>query len=481
MESVIEANSDIDQYLDKFLRKHPYLIFCSSAGNEGPGLSTVGTPAAANEVFSIGALLAAESARDVMGMTLDEGVVTAFSSCGGEVDKPDFAVPGWSTSTVPRWVQRGDYWAGTSMASPYAAGLCALLISDAMANHPGVQIRACDVRRALTLSCHSSPGANTLMEGHGVPDMVVAARILDKLVEQSAPDPVLGYDITTPSPHGYKGKSRAAYWRSLYHPTDQRQTFTVTPLFMPGIDGDRRTSFTRKFQLESRASWCRVPQKEVYLRSSQAARVYVEYDAAQLAEPGLYVGTVVATHDGLEAFRLLNTIIVPHKATAEGDYVIALEDQVVSGWSAQRYFVSTPPGASSMILTLSAPENQDSKASFERIYDPNGRRLRIRSNRLDTTRGTREVQWTVTDELIPGVWEIPVVSNRPDKQWPFDLHVRFLGLHAEPKRITEWSGRKPAGEVIVTNIFEQPLPTKASGRLEGFRKYAEDEFTRARR
>ena len=44
---------------------------------------------------------------------------------------------------------KGDYWAGTSMSSPYIAGLCAVLISDARARHPGVSIRSRDVRRGV--------------------------------------------------------------------------------------------------------------------------------------------------------------------------------------------------------------------------------------------------------------------------------------------------------------------------------------------
>jgi len=63
VESVIEGNSDIDKLFDKVLRQNPYMVFCSSAGNEGPGLSSVGTPAASNEVISVAAVLADDIAR----------------------------------------------------------------------------------------------------------------------------------------------------------------------------------------------------------------------------------------------------------------------------------------------------------------------------------------------------------------------------------------------------------------------------------
>ncbi len=179
VESEIEGHSDIDEFVDEFLSKNPYVVFCTSAGNEGPGLSSIGTPAAANHIISVGALLAADSSRDVQGYELSGPVITSFSSRGGELDKPDIVTPGLATSTVPRYVRRGDHWGGTSMASPYAAGLCAVLISDAMANHPGEKIRACDVRRALCLSGRPIPDATALDMGWGVPDLPKAREILD--------------------------------------------------------------------------------------------------------------------------------------------------------------------------------------------------------------------------------------------------------------------------------------------------------------
>ncbi len=476
VESVIEGKSDIDQWLNKYLRKNPNLIFCTSAGNEGPGLSTVGTPAASTEAISVAALLAADSARDVMGFTMDAPVVTVFSSRGGELDKPDVATPGWATSTVPRWVKRGDYWAGTSMASPYAAGLCALLISDAMARRPGASVRAWDVRRALQLGSDPVAGATQLGMGPGVPDVLKSADMLNTVLERSADDPVIGYEISTPCPHGADGEARSAYWRSTWFPARERHTFTIKPVFAPGTDAMAKTSFTRKYTLRSTAPWIKVAQETTYLRSEQSARVYVEYDAGQLAEPGLYTGAVEAVSDGLVAFSLWNTIVVPHQVDPGHGDVLRFQDQVVHGWDVERYFVATPPGVSAMHLELSAPEARDSKASFERVYGPTGDRHRRRANTLDTFEGRRVVTWTFDDELVPGVWEIPIVADRPDERWPFDLEVRFFGLHAEPEVVSEWSGSPPKGELTVTNMFRQMLPATGDGMLEGYRMTKEDKF-----
>lgn len=477
VESEIEGFSDIDKVVDKWLRANPYVLFCTSAGNSGPGISTVGTPAAASDCIAVGALMAADTGRDVAGYNMSGPAITVFSSRGGELDKPDVVAPGWSTSTVPRYNQTGDFWAGTSMASPYAAGLCANLISHELQRDPQARVRAADVRRALWLSATPLPGATPLDQGFGLPDLPKAAEILARLVRQAPDDPLIGYDISTSSPFGYQGKSRAAYWRGTWFPPEQdRQVFTIKPVFSPLVDAEERTAFSRKFELRSKAKWCRVPQETFYLRGEQAARVYVEYDAEELKQPGLNVAEVEAVSDGLVAFRLLNTVVVPYRFSADENYIKTFENQSVKGWNPQRYFLEVPPGASGMHLRLSAPEGKVSRASFDRVYDPRGREFRMRGRQLDTEAGTREAEWSFTDELTPGVWEVDVHADRPDREWPYNLGVRFFGLHANPPRITEADKSRPKGQITVTNLFTRPLATTADGQIEGWRLHKDAEF-----
>ncbi len=479
--STLEGQSAIDRFTDELLRKNPTMVFCSSAGNEGPGLSSVGTPAAATSIITVAALMAADSARDVMGWTLDGPVVATFSSRGGELPKPDVATPGYATSTVPRWVEGGDFWRGTSMASPYAAGLAALLISHARGGDATTVVRGCDVKQALCLGARPVAGATPLDVGYGVPDVARAADILRELVKVAGQDPLLGYSISTACPHGPGGKAPAAYWRSLYFPKDQPQTFEIEPVFVPGTDQAVRTDFTRRFELVNSSDWCGTPQQHIYLRSDQSARVQVEYRPEKLQEPGVYTGYVSAMHEGREAFRLLNTVIVPHRVSAESNYTLRLDGRQAEGWTPDRLFVSVPPGASAMSMKLTAPPDQRSTAGLVTIFDPEGWGQRNRMMRLNTDEGRREAVWTVSDELSPGVWELCALNDRPDRASPYNLEVRFFGLHAEPTEITSWSRQKPgsppSGEVTITNVFDTYVPASAAGQIEGFRRQKEEEFT----
>ncbi len=470
--SVKEGSHDIDEFVDKLLRENPGLIICTSAGNEGPGLSTVGTPAGANAVISVAALLAADTARDMMGVQIEQAQVTAFSSRGGELDKPDIAAPGWNTSTVPRWNRRGDFWSGTSMASPYAAGLCALLAQQTRAKH-GVTPRADWIKAALKNTAEAVPGFTVLDYGAGKPNLAKAGQALDVLVAKYGKDPLYGFEVSTNSPMSSDGAGAAAYWRATYFPADRPQTFTIKPIFVPQTDAAALTGFSRRLTLRSTADWCMLQQDQIYFRDVQPATVNVKYDAAKLAEPGLHTAVVEGLDGDDVVLRLFNSIIVPHQATPADDYRIKLENQTVQGYKARRYFVYVPAGASAMHLTLRAVEDKPSTARVNYIYLPNGLSIARGQLRLDTRNDIRESGYTVSKDLEPGVWELPVTSTRPDEESTFDIEVRFDGVHAQPETITDLAaspGESPSGEVSLLNLFQRPVIVDVAGKIEGYRK-----------
>ena len=441
VESEIEGNSDIDEFVDEFLRTNPYVIFCTSGGNEGPGLSSIGTPAAAYHAITIGAMMAADTGRDVAGYHQEQATVTPFSSRGGELAKPDIVVPGWQTSTVPRYVKRGDFWAGTSMASPYASGLCAALISDAIAKQPDLKIRGWDVRRALELSGRPVKGMTELDMGWGVPDLPKAREILTKLIELAKIDPVIGYDISTPCPQGYRGQAQSAYWRGVWFPTgEDRQTFTVEPIFAPGVDAGARTGFTRKFELRSNADWISLPQETTYLRSEQSTRIFVEYDAAQLSEPGLYVGTVDALSDGMVAFRLVNTIIVPYQCSPHTGHTLKLDNQTVAGWIPTRYFLAVPPRCQCHETDALCSGRPDIQSAFRIRFRPGRSRLsqsrcHTRSGRR-TTRNHSDVLRQATARRVGNFRSLP---TRPTNSGPTISKPSSSACMPNPAKINEWS------------------------------------------
>lgn len=468
-----EGESDIDRFLDKLCKANPNLIVCSSAGNNGPGLSSVGTPAAARSVIASAALLAVDTARDVMGAKLAHPQVTEFSSRGGELSKPDIATPGYATSTVPLWNRSGDFFRGTSMASPYTAGLAALLVCDAHAESPATPVRSSWVKAALQRSASPVPGFSAIDQGPGCPTMTKAAAALRHIVGRSGSDPLLRFDVRTESPSAASGTAPAAYWRTSHFPIERPQVFTVKPVFAPTVDAEVRRTFARRYVLQSTAPWCRLEQTQVYFRAEQSARIRVRYDAEALAEPGLYVAEIEMLDGDVVVERLLNSVVVPHRFDGSNGYRRVFANQTVDGWHAQRYFFEVPTGATSMHLALDADEDAASTAFVRSLFRPSGTGIRTRSLRLTTRDGRNHAAHDVTDDLEPGIWEVCVTSRRPDETSAYRLSVRFDGLAASPTTVTKWShspGSNPGGKVTVTNLFAKALATDLSGRVEGYRR-----------
>jgi subtilisin family serine protease len=470
--SIKEGAHDIDEFADKLLKANPGLIICTSAGNEGPGLSSVGTPGGAGAAITIAAMLAADTARDVMGIQIPNAQLAPFSSRGGELDKPDIATPGWSTSTVPHWNRSGDFWSGTSMSSPYATGLCAVLANQVRAKQ-NFAPRSDWIKAALMNTAEPVPGFNTIDYGAGKPNLVKAGQILDALVAKHRNDPLFAFKIKTNSPMSPEGTGRTAYWRSTWFPNDRPQAFTVTPVFAPQTDANVITAFSRRLTLRSSADWCKPQQEQIYFRDVQPANVNVVYDPAKLTEPGLYTATIEGLDGGEVALRLVNTIIVPFQAKLENDYRVKIDGQTVQGFAAKHYFVAVPTGASAMHITMRALEGKPSTARVNYIYRPNGLQLARGQLRLDTKNDIREGSYTLSKELEPGIWELPVTSARADEESAFSIEIRFEGVHAEPEMLADLSakpGGTPSGEATLLNLFNRPVTVDLTGKIEGYRK-----------
>lgn len=149
-----------------------------SAGNSGPGCSTVSDPSAIYaEVFSVGAL---NTGADTLASFSSRGPVTVDGS--GRV-KPDIAAPGTSTRSAYRTSDSAyTSMSGTSMAGPHVAGAVALIISARPVLRGQIdlleKILSDSAFRISTSSCSSTAGVypNNLF-GYGRLDVQAAVSL----------------------------------------------------------------------------------------------------------------------------------------------------------------------------------------------------------------------------------------------------------------------------------------------------------------
>lgn len=479
--SAYEGKADIEEYINELIPEHPNLYVVTSAGNEGPGLSTVGIPAAASRIISVGALLPQGIGRDAYNAAIDRDILWDFSSRGGEVDKPDVIAPGSAVSTITRFSydMRAS---GTSMASPYTAGVVALLLSALKQEFPGWIPTQSLMRRALRVSATPLPEYAPIEQGGGVINVRRAYELLKRWRRTGFADAIQEYEISTFNPLYPDGEGFAAFWRSGFVPGDQwRQEFTVfrRPAVTP--DSGDADQFFRAYTLESTVPWMRSLQKTVYIRDTDPITVEVFYDPKKMTEPGLYNGKIVARRAGGKKptpadeveFELVNSVIVPYRFSPENDFMATTGSQKVRSGGTKRFYFTPPAGASAMTFTLSVPKGSPSVV-FGAIADRTG----VTETYLPRVQGTERTEGSTTvalAEMGDGVIEVIVQGEMfegggGDAEFTLSAEPLMLDLDV---RTYDAGGAKEL-EVTALNSGTTPIEGKVEYTLKGYGRTIRD-------
>jgi subtilisin family serine protease len=480
--SVIEGHAQIETYIDSLINNHPKLYVCLSNGNEGPGLSSTGLPAASAYAISVGALLNKDIAQNSFGSQQQDHQIWNFSSRGGEVPKPDVVAPGSAHSTVPGFAYR-TISSGTSMASPYVAGSVALLLSalqqeDSVgfaAGHYTQQI----IKTALKTTANPLPGYTAPDYGSGIVNLPQAYQTLKAYKKSGFTSSAVHYRIKTQAPNlGSRIFTPNAYFRSLtLEDIDFKKVFYVSVDFPDSLSRKEKNQFFRIYQLSSNQTWLKPLQKSMFLRGQKQKPISVVYNKKLLKKPGLYHGiiTAKASHKSKAKrlqkrrskdveFELHNVIIVPYRFSGESDNKIRINRQTLRSGNLKRYYFAVPHTASSFRIKLISNTGKALPVTGT-LVDPTGKVVGYLPPMNADEYFTDE--YLSGDKLNPGIYELVVEADRFSKP---ERHTFNIEARLESIRIQHLYTNQNQIHFSITNSGQGKIYGSVTGSMEGFTK-----------
>lgn len=445
----VEGTAVIDSLVNAFALAHPDVLVVISAGNDGPGLSTVGFPGSAAHALTACAVFPGVYAEVPQpGRPPAPDVLGWWSARGGEVAKPDVCAPGVAYSNVPPWRTGEEISGGTSMAAPQISGAAALLQSGAVQRgHP---VSAIDLKRALVNTARPLAGTTVLDEGMGVADVPAAFHWLVAAHQTAI------YEVAALSTSDATVKATAAYRRAgLRSPADTNQTFQIAAV------GRQPAA---RLLLVPDAPWLGAPR--VIEPGGSPVRVDVTYDAVALAEPGLYVGTVWAlpATDTLAgaSFGLRNVVVVPYAL----DEPRSLTGMLTPGAIA-RYFFAVPEGANGLLVRLDLAGASDEATLY--LFEPSGQPYRGGSSvTAGGVNGSGAEILATAEDIVAGVYEAVVVAA------PARAVTYRIGAAIPEARIVSVSNDLA---VSLQSLSAESLAVRVDGAIVGQRRALQVEGT----
>lgn len=462
--SEIEGRSEMENFLANLLKSNPYLYVSVSNGNEGPGISTTGLPAASSYVFSSGAVLTKEIARDNYGNDLPNNIILYFSSRGGEVSKPDIVSPGAATSTVPNFSAGDKFW-GTSMACPYTSGVISLLLSATTKEFPDVKIPSQLLFKAIRESATYWKQYTVLDQGGGYVNVPNAYELIKKYMKNNEISKFETYTVSSFAPNQPDNRSRDLYIRDGSFLTGD-ETF---PFIIKRDNSIKSDKFYRTYNLKTDADWLTIIQKKTYIRNNQLATVNVKVDKSKIKNPGLYTAKISATRDDASAFPefdMLATVVIPYEFNASNNYGMIWKNETVAPGMIQRYFIAVPAGQSSMKISLSrdALSNTYSRCRYF-LSNDNGQRIDQSPVLYSVNKDEKTENYYYN--LEPGVYEIDIdglfLATQPST---YNLEVEFYSI----SRINNNDLTKDNSRIDLVNYFDEATTYNLSGNLSGLIK-----------
>ena len=438
----------VDLY-SEIVDKHGVLFVCS-AGNDGPALSTVGSPGGTSTaLLGVGAYISPELME--VGYSLREKLTEqpyTWSSRGPTFDGDlgvDICAPGGAIAPVSRWaLSRNQMMNGTSMSSPNACGGIALLMSGLKAAK--IDYSPEIVKRAVKNSTRPLKDSDPFSTGQGLLQVDAAYDWLEK--HATVHGKRLRFEVTLPS----LNDARGIYLREPNEKTQALDTLVeISPTFHEDTPNRVKADFEMRFRLECKDKWVEYPEHFFLHHGGRSFRVKV--DSSSL-KPGMHYSEVVGydvAHPELgPLFRVPITVIAADDLK-ENEWKQTIK---FSPGDVHRRFLNIPPSATwadlkintqlfdsdrlLVIHTLQVAEDRTHKSFGKRTY------LRIRP----------ETEKVISFPVVGGrTLEVCVAqywNSLGDADVEFELTLH--GIQASPDQLV-LDGSRRTGRINLTGTL----------------------------
>ncbi|ROQ68925.1 subtilase family protein [Streptomyces sp. 840.1] len=418
-----------------------------SAGNDGPGVNTIGDPGLADHVISVGASISKETWAANYGSNVTRKYdMLPFSSRGPREDggfTPTLTAPGASINSTQTWlpgspVKESGYslpagysmLQGTSMASPQAAGATALLLSAAKQKH--IELPPADLRTALTSTATQIKGVPAHAQGAGLINIVDAWKQIKK---QGAPaheytvkapvDTAIDFALKTP------GFGTGLYDREGGLKAGQKKSYDVTVTRTTGPDKKVEHKLSWKY---NDGTFSLTGPKTVSLPLGKPVTVKVQAKPGSAGVHSAILQVDDAKTSGVDQ-QILATVVVAKDLVKPG-YAYKASGSVQRNGTTS-YFVNVPEGAKTLEVAMSALRS-GSQTRFISIH-PYGVAVEDSGTpfcypNYDNPANTCRPDVRSYADPQAGVWEIEVEARRtsPLLDNPYKLDVSLLGATFDP-------------------------------------------------
>ncbi|MEU2389728.1 S8 family serine peptidase [Streptomyces sp. NPDC007369] len=418
-----------------------------SAGNEGPGVNTIGDPGLADKVISVGAAVSKETwaANYGSGVTKKYDMFN-FSSRGPREDggfTPTITAPGAAINTIQTWlpgapVKEAGYalpagygmLQGTSMSSPQAAGAGALLLSAAKQHN--IKLTPAAMRVALTSTAKKIEGVPAHAQGAGLLDVNEAWESVQRDAKANeftvkAPvDTAIDQFLKTP------GFGTGLYDREGGLKVGQKKVYNVVVTRTTGVKYGTRHNLSWRnndgtFKIIGGYDYVTLPL-------NKPVTIKVEANAKTA---GVHSGILQLDDETTEGIdKQILTTVVAAAPLAQPSFTMS-DTSSVQRNTHKSYFVTVPQGAKTLEVALGGLA-AGSQTRFISIH-PYGVGVEDSATtqcypNYDNPANKCRPDLRSYENPAPGVWEIEVESRRtsPLLDNPYRLDVSVLGAGFDP-------------------------------------------------